>query len=252
MTKLKGRIIISLFAAIMVFSLTGCVSVSFSDNFGQQESIRGQGKMITKEYSVPEYSAVRIDANMTVVYKAASSDIVKVEIQENLLEYLDISVKNNQLVVKADRDFIISNNNAPVIYITAPGLNELIFGGLVEIKDSDTVQSDELKLLVGGSLDGKLNIDTNKLTVNISGIGDIMLSGRASLADITLGGAATLNALNLETENSSIRLSGMGEVSLSCSDTLDIQVDGMGTVNYRGTPSVSQKTSGMGSVNSVD
>lgn len=252
MIKLNKRIIISIFAAIMTFSLTGCVTVSFSGNVGQQEGIRGMGEMIIKEYTVPEYSAVRIAANITVVYKAASSDIVKVEIQENLMDYLDISVKNDYLVVESSKDFIVSDDNSPVIYITVPSLKELVFEGFVELKDWDPVRTDELTLRVNGTLSGELEIDVDKVAVKIGGIGNLTLSGRASQADIVMGGNGILKALGLETENASIRLSGMGEISLSCSDTLDIEVDGMGTVNYRGKPSITQKSSGMGSINSVD
>jgi len=252
MKKLKNIIKLSILAAVLGFTLSGCVNVTYSGGSGSKESINGKGEMITKEYPVEKYNSVVIDVNAAIVYTAADSDIVKVELQENLAECLYISVVNEQLVVRSDKDFITNDDKTPVIYITVPTLNEMIFEGFVKLKESDPIQSSELHLSIDGSLNGKLAVDTETLVWDFNGVGNIALSGRASRADFTLDGAGTLNALELETDNASVDLNGAGDISLSCSDTLDIQIDGAGTVNYRGTPSIRQEISGIGSVNQVD
>jgi len=251
MTKRNYILKVLVLAALMTFVLSGCVAVGFTDGIGQNGSINGKGEMETVEYAMSDYTEVRVDANVAIVYTAAASDIVKVEAQKNLLEHLLISSENGILRITSDKNLITDKNKTPVIHIFAPALSRLEFTGLVQIKDSDPITSNKLHLLVDGSLSGNLVLDTEKLTVEVNGTADMTLSGSASIANITVDGAGTLNALELETKDSSVELSGSGDISLSCSDTLNIQIDGAGNITYRGAPSVQQQIDGAGNITQV-
>lgn len=252
MIKLRNMVKVYLLIAVMMFILTGCVMVDISDVAIQKGSISGRGDMITIEYYVPEYTAVKIEANVQIVYKAATSDVVKVEIQKNLSEYLDIHVDGGQLLVASNKDFVTEENKVPVIYISTPTVTEWIFEGFVEIKEADPIKNSDLYLLISGALNGELEIDTAQLKLEFYGIGDIRLSGRASIADIAMNGPGSLDALELETQNSNILINRAGNISLSCSNTLSVWISGIGKVDYRGAPALQQNVSGYGIINQVE
>lgn len=252
MMKFNKIIAVTLLAAVMVLTLNGCVAVSFSDSFGEMESIDGKGGMVKTEYPVAKFHSVRVDIDAAVIYKSAPEPSISIEIQENLTDLLDVSVQNDQLVIKSTKYFNISDSNRAMIYLSAPSLDTLWFSGMVEFRDSDPLVSDSLRLQIDGSLDGKLEIDTEKLDLRLDGIGNVNLSGRAPKTDLSIDGAGTINALDLETKDSAVTLDGACDISLSCSDTLDIEINGTGMIKYRGNPSLSQEISGMGTIRQVD
>lgn len=249
MKNFKNIMKICLMSMFMLFTLTGCVVVSISDM--GQESVNGTGQRITKEYSVSEYSAVKINGNMEVVYIADDLDVVTVEIQENLLEYLDISVEDDELTIQANKTFITDRTKTPIVYITIPTLNKLSVNGGAYIRDSDPVQSETFTFIINGASKAELEIYADSIMVEVNGAGSITLFGTATEADISINGAGNVDALKLQTENASVRLDGAGRLSIACSENLIAEMNGIGSIAYKGDPSVKPSISGIGTINQV-
>lgn len=111
-----------------------------------------------------------------------------------------------------------------------------------------TVRSLEGLRLTGAGMISATNIHTASLATDISGAGDLTLTGSAQSQTVRLSGAGNYHAREFETDTTEIRISGAGNARVSAKQSLNVTLSGAGTVTYYGSPQVSQRITGIGSV----
>ena len=89
-------------------------------------------------------------------------------------------------------------------------------------------------------------IDTDFLEVTISGAAAVDISGRAENQNVTISGAANYHAANLRSSDVQISVSGSAHAVVRARYRLDVSISGTGTVEYYGDPVVA--VSGNGTV----
>ncbi|GJL95976.1 MAG: hypothetical protein DHS20C05_23810 [Hyphococcus sp.] len=109
--------------------------------------------------------------------------------------------------------------------ITLPNLTALEISGVVE-----------------GTAQG---ISTETFEVDISGVGEIELSGECGELDANVSGVGDLDAEELKCRNVEIRLSGVGDASVYARDEVDASVSGMGDIDVYGSPEKVSKSNSM-------
>lgn len=248
MKKILTLTLCALFALIF---LTGCVTVNFSP-FGAQ-SVSGRGSLETYTFNVGEITEVRVELYCNIVYHSAPSDTVTLQVQPNLMEYISVEESGGILTVRSSRNITSVNNvNVPVLTVSTPSLTRLSHAGAGNFTTVDTITADTFALYITGAANGTAKLDVKELSVNITGAGDLTLSGTADTAYISMAGAGKLEALLLETRVASISMAGAGSVKISCSEELSISAGGVGTVEYRGSPTVNTTRGGLITVRQVD
>lgn len=232
-------------AAVMLLTiaLTGCVAVSFGSR-GSVGTVRGEGELTSMDYEVGDYDSVEIGGMMKIVYSATPSANIRLDIQENLRQYVSFRVQGTTLVIDCDRNLITPTDKTPVLYLYNPNLKAINASGAVSMKDSDPIEGESFTLDVSGGADIELTLDVNKFETYVSGAGNIVLNGTAQNANIEISGAGNIEALGLDSRTARIRINGAGSASISCSDELDINMSGAGYFKYKGSPSVRQSISG--------
>ncbi len=101
-------------------------------------------------------------------------------------------------------------------------------------------------LEVSGVVDGSVaDIDAEKFALEISGVGEMELSGECGALDAKVSGVGDLDAEALECRSVDIAVSGVGDASVFASDTVDARVSGMGDIDVYGGPKNVQKSSSM-------
>lgn len=99
---------------------------------------------------------------------------------------------------------------------------------------------------VSGVVDGDVSgIDTDAFDVNISGVGDVELTGECGSLDARLSGVGDLDAQGLECNNVSVRVSGVGDADVYARDSVDARVSGMGDIDVYGSPENVKKSNSM-------
>lgn len=237
---MRYLLVISLIAAVMTVC-TGCVSVQLN-NTGN--SIKGEGPLVPREYNDLQFDSVEIQENMELIYRKGDSDQVTVEIQENLAQYLDVSVTDNRLIIKARKNVWFDYDEAaeqPKVYITKPELKKLYCSGIVTIKDADPIETDQLDLRLSGMCNINLEVHAKKVSTSISGTGDILLYGTADQIDFNISGMGTINASELAAATGRINIDGSGNINVNCSEKLDLDVNGMGNITYKGNPEITKQ-----------
>ena len=241
MKKIVPLALCLMLAAVM---LTGCYTTGIPGSWGR--SVSGRGATETYAFEVGDFTEVRVELLCDIIYSAAPSESVTLEVQPNLMKYISVEESGGVLTVRATRSIHWSGNTrVPVLNISAPSLNSISHAGAGSFRTVDPIVADSFSLSITGAANSKAKLDVNSLSVSLAGAGNIELSGRADDAYIGIAGAGELDALDLKTRDSEINLAGVGTVRISCSEKLCVVAGGLGTVEYSGTPAVDISRGGL-------
>jgi hypothetical protein len=107
---------------------------------------------------------------------------------------------------------------------------------------------DRLRLLGNGNITVE-RVDSQRLTVSLSGSGNIQATGTAKKLDVEVSGEGTTLLQQLVTRDANAVLTGDGSIMLTATRSLTARISGTGTVVYGGDPSrVSETVTGSGTV----
>ena len=121
-----------------------------------------------------------------------------------------------------------------------------------EDKDKLTVKISVPKLhkigVSGASSVVAKGIDSEVMTVTLSGASKIRADGRADKLALSISGAGEANLDRLVVKDASVSISGVGHAYVYPKDNLTADISGVGAVRYKGEPHVTSTISGAGSV----
>ena len=92
------------------------------------------------------------------------------------------------------------------------------------------------------------NFVVGKLNTNLSGAGDVSLAGECNSAKLKMSGAGKYCAYELNTNQYDINISGVGNAMVTATDDLTVKLSGAGNVYYYGNPQLNVSSSGVGKV----
>jgi hypothetical protein len=110
------------------------------------------------------------------------------------------------------------------------------------VKDLNSVE------LLGTANAEATGIETESLTVTISGAGNVRMEGKVDEQAVEISGTGTYLAENLESNEVNIAVAGAGSAIVNAKEKLDAEVTGVGSVEYVGDPRIQQTVSGAGQV----
>jgi hypothetical protein len=229
---MKKAIALTLCAAMLAICFTGCVSVNIAPF---DRSVAGIGDTRRYDYAVGSFNEIRVSMHCDVVYGAAPSEIVTLDIQPNLHGYVKVEVNDGVLDVYTSETLSWSGK-MPVLRVSAPVLNKLSLFGAGNIKVSDKIAADSFTLEISGAGNGKIDMDVETLSVTMNGAGNYELTGSAGAAAYEMEGAGNLDALSLLTRDADIAFSGVGSIKVNSSDSLRVRANGIGSIEYKGSP----------------
>ncbi len=212
------------------------------------KDFRGEGPIVTQLLDVSEFTGVSTESSIDVIISQGEFQSVAVTGYENLIDKLDLSVKNGVLKVDV-KNGNYSNLNLELI-IEIPTLSKLKTNGSGNITVGQ-FNSSNLEMNIEGSgnivATSGLNID-NKLTSKIDGSGYIDVAGIVTSEEIKIDGSGDYNGFNLESNECNVFINGSGDAEVLVTDRLDIKVNGSGNTYYRGTPNISSTVDGSGKI----
>lgn len=230
---------------IIFLSIILCISCKTHTTATQ---VKGNGKIVSKEMSIGNYSYMNVSGSCEVVYeqKTSSKPYLRYEIDENLQNNVDIKVRNNKLSIGMKGR--ISNMPKFRVYTNSPQLYEIKITGSSNTTVKKITNSTEFNIKISGS--GKVKAEKlkcNHVNVNISGSGGTTLNGKTYSNKINISGSGNVNAYDLKTKNSICKISGSGSAKIHVTDHLESRISGSGVIHYKGNPkTVNNKISGSG------
>jgi hypothetical protein len=197
--------------------------------------IKGNGNTITQTRQTANYDKVSVSGSFDVQLVRGEEGEITLKGEENLLEHIEVYVKNNVLILKVKDNINLSSSwnktitiEVPVIEITGVKLS-----GSGDISTQTTLKATDFNAAVSGSGDISLAIEATNLYVQISGSGDINLSGSADDLTVKVSGSGDVNAYDVAAQDATVTVSGSADVTLTVKGTLNAKVSGSGDIQYK-------------------
>ncbi|MBN9386080.1 MAG: DUF2807 domain-containing protein [Chitinophagaceae bacterium] len=240
------------FKRLILFVLPLLVILGSCRNF-MGKRVRGNGNIRTEERPVQNFKEVEVGGAAKVMVSQGDKPLVKVETDDNLLQYIEVFQEGDKVFIKEKSGFNLRPSGDINVYVTSPVYSRISASGACDIIGQNKISNPEdLHLHVTGAGDIKMEVDAPTLSAEVSGSGNINLKGQTKNVDLELTGAGHAHCYDLLAENTKVEISGAGSAEVYASVKLDATVSGAGNVNYKGNASeVNQHVSGAGNVKKV-
>ena len=210
-----------------IFLLTTVLSAcaqSYSHHFNSGNSwlgvkeVKASKNYVTKQIKVSDFDQIAVSGSLDVTYTQQSGK-PKVEIytSDNIVDLLDIYVKNGKLNLGFKKNVKVSYNKLE-IRVTSEDLNAVNAAGSGDFKFTNGLKTDQLKMNVAGSGDiTASNIQcSQEFTANVAGSGDIECKQlKAADMDISVAGSGDLKIENALVTSANASVAGSGTVKIS-------------------------------------
>ena len=236
-----------LLVSIVLVCLISC-------RFGGGKRIKGNGNVISKEVNRGDFTKVEQKGSFDVYLSNAASTSVKIEAEENLIEYIETFVDNNTLVIRTKEGYSLRPDRDIKIYIAAPHLTSIQSSGSGDIISQSLLsESTKMSFNIRGSANIQVEVNAPEIDAEISGSGDMELKGQTRKFSAEVNGSGNIKALELKSEDTDIEIKGSGDADVFASSSLNVNVRGSGDVRYKGNaPKVTNDIKGSGSVTKAD
>lgn len=211
--------------------------------------VTGNGHVITQQRNITDFNAVELQGSFTVYVSQGTSYDVKVEADENLMEYIIVEKDGDELEVHYKNNYNIRSSSPVKVYVTAPNYSQLAVSGSGKlVSQTKITNASQLNIDIAGSGDANLEVDAPTVKAEISGSGSALLKGSTRTFNGEIAGSGKLKAYDLLSENSDVDIAGSGDAEVFASKQLDVNVAGSGNVNYKGNPAINQSITGSGKI----
>jgi hypothetical protein len=226
------------------------VTGTSGDTDDAQVDVKGSGQVVEEARPVTGFTRISLHSEGQVTIVQGATEALTVETDDNLMEYLEISVESGVLDIRlrgnGDVDLEPTNGIAFNVSVVALDGIDLYGAGTFTM---DGLTTDRLSLNVGGAGDIEItNLNADELDVMVEGAGSVVLSGQVAREHLTLAGTGHLDGSELSAGESIIELNGVGDIAVWAIDRMDVSIGGIGDVYYYGSPSVTRSVTGFGSV----
>jgi hypothetical protein len=208
--------------AVLLALFTGCVV-----NLGGS-GVRGSGVVKTETRSVSGFSSIAFNSEGKVTVQQTGKESLTITAEDNLLPLLESQVTDGTLSIGTVNNADINPTKSIDFAIEVKSLEGFNMTGV-------------------GSIEAK-GIQGNRLTIGLTGAGDMSIEGNADSLDLNLEGVGNYDGEGFKTKQATVRSEGVGSAVLNASDRLDISVSGIGTVEYIGSPKVQKSGRGIGHI----
>ena len=219
--------------------------------FGKR--IHGNGNIKTEKRSVSHFSGVDVSGSIDVYVKSDSISSIKIEGDENLLEYIQVISDGDMLRIHTENGFNLDPSGKIKVFVSASTLKSFHVSGACNIYSENKINSpDVINIGASGSCDVNLEVNAPKIIADLSGACNVELKGETKDFRVEGSGSTGIKTMGLIAENVDVDISGSGDADVYASARLDVHVSGAGSVQYKGNPQVNQSISGAGSVKKVE
>lgn len=228
---------IILIAAALLTTSCAFVSVSGSGKAGKND---GNGIVAEKSFDICDFAGIKLDVPASVSYSVAEAPSMSVRLDENLMDYLKVSVADGRLKIGSTRP--LRNFKVFNIALSSSALLEIDCNGAVDFASCEPIYADIFEMKTSGTAHVEIDSLVARVTrMNVNGAGE---------ADVYLVDGDKRFVI----KHAEVKLNGSGNVTLSGSSKISrvsVDIKGTGTVDLTGLDYVyvDKRHIGRGSVN---
>ena len=237
---------IALFSLVIFVFASGCREIA-----GRR--VKGSGHVITEDRTASGFNNVDISGALDVYVKQDSVASVKVEADDNILEYIEVHVQGSTLEIYTENNIRLRPSNKIKVYISNPEYKEIQVSGASSVRcENEITSADAIDIGLSGASDGRLELNAPKISVGLTGASNASVRGKTKDFEGSASGASEIRGFDLLSENANVDASGASHIEIFASVKIDGQASGASSVNYKGNAQSNVGKSGASSVNKKD
>lgn len=208
--------------------------------------IVGNGEVISQNKKTGDFTSLEIHGNFDVFLNQSEEAGVRIEADENIMDIIKVVESDNKLKIISELNILRARKKN--LYINYKDLKNLELTGAVHLRSDGKNIFKSLDIVGGGAMDVKLEIEAERLGIEMSGAADFDLSGKVKEADLSISGAGGFDMIEMRSEKMAIEISGAAHARVFVSEELRVDISGAGAVRYKGNPEIKRNVSGVGSL----
>ena len=206
-------------------------SCSITKNMGNAQ-VKGNGNFVSEMRELSKFKAIEIAIGYDkIIVNCGKEPSLHISGDENILPLITTRISKGILRIESDSTFETKADSE--IIINVKSLKEFTFDGVGET----VIQ----------------NVNSEKFTCNINGVGSCELNGKVESFYVSVNGVGSVNARQLIADDVVANLNGVGSVKLYAKNSLNASVNGVGGLTYFGNPTeLILNDSGIGGITKGD
>jgi hypothetical protein len=211
-----------------------CILSNASAQDKQNETIEGNGKIITRNITVQSFDALKASGVYELKLTQGDKEGVKIEADENLQDLFTVKNDGSQLNIEMKKHISLRGKMRIKVFVTFRNLKtiELSTVGNVLTENQLTFTDISLKNQSVGNVD--LSFTANKLELKNTSVGNLKLQGKAQTAVFKNSGVGNLRAGDLIVQTMDIDNSGVGNAEVNAEKELKVSDNMLGRVTNKG------------------
>jgi hypothetical protein len=237
MKKISGYVTL-----FMILSMaSGCV-VDF------QDSITGNGDVVTQTRELHEFSGIKVSSGIQVFISKGDIQSVEVETDENLQEWIRTDVNGGILDIYCEKTIRLAKTKKVNIVCKRLENIDISSGGRITGLTNFDAEKLDIEISSGGQL--RYETHASEIEISLSSAGHADIKGTTGKLKANLSSAGELRAFDLEAGSCDISVSSAGVAQVSVKDEASFKASSAGRIHYIGEPRIQEiNTSSAGSVN---
>lgn len=238
-------------------------------SIGIGRRVRGSGNVVEETRAVSGVTGVNLATIGTLTIQAGDTESLRVEAEDNLMEYLETQVFGGTLRIGTQGNIRLDATRPVNYYLTVTGLETIEISSAGDIQAPDlkaerfsititssgnlqmgNLEAEALSVKIsssGNATMGVLNANTLEVDIGSSGNLDIE-GGEVRTQNITISSSGNYTAPDVASEQAVARLTSSGSATIWVQDNLEANLNSSGDLRYRGDPTVKANTNSSGAV----
>lgn len=183
---------------------------------------------VTKTFELSGFDMIDIAGVYDLNVKVGSDFSIVLTGSEREMNVAQVSVRDGVLILdrrKRERNENAIHRDGIEAVVTLPSLKGLEVSGVV-----------------AGEITG---VDADSFNLDLSGVGDLTITGQCNDLDAKVSGVGDLTAEDLECNKVKVKVSGVGSASVYARQAVEARVSGMGDIEVFGSPEDVHKNGSM-------
>jgi len=189
-------------------------------------------KSETRELS--SFSSISVGESIDVYLKQGSSESLRIEVSGMDIEEVLTEVKGDRLKIHLERG---NYRNIDVeVWVTYKTIKEIEVRSAASVNTQGVLKSNSLRIDASSAADGDLEIDVERLVVDVASSADLEVHGNATTQQVSVVSAGKYDAYDLDCEEAEVSAVSAGSARVMASKKLDARASSAGSIRYKGNP----------------
>ncbi|TXD83306.1 DUF2807 domain-containing protein [Subsaximicrobium wynnwilliamsii] len=235
----------------LILALASLATFSCAQGKWGNNAIKGNGNLKTITRTTSDYDAIHCAGSFDYILVEGTEGDIKIEGEENLLEYIITEVQNGTLSITTENNVNLNTSTNKGIKITIPfkEITEVSLSGSGDLWNTDVIDTNNLSASISGSGDVVLEIKTTSAKARISGSGDLTFTGTTEKLEANVTGSGNFHGFDIRSQDVNVSVTGSGDAAVFSTNKLIARVTGSGDIEFRGNPKTEDtKVTGSGSI----